>query len=118
MAEEQEDGAEDRARDEKLRRADPEYEVAELPQAAERQLEPDREEQQDDPQLAEERDVLGRADRDMLQPRIVRSEGAQPRRSDEQADENEADYGREAERSEEPKSELQSLMRISYARFC
>src|SRR3546814_12129908 len=51
-------------------------------------------------QLAEERDVLGRADRDMLQPRIVRSEGAQPRRSDEQADENEADYGREAEARE------------------
>src|SRR3546814_9907487 len=73
--EEQKDRAEDRARDEKLGRADPEYEVAELPQAAERQLEPDREEQQDDPQLAEERDVLGRADRDMLQPRIVRSEG-------------------------------------------
>src|SRR3546814_20148691 len=61
--EEQKDRAEDRARDEKLGRADPEYEVAELPQAAERQLEPDREEQQDDPQLAEERDVLGRADR-------------------------------------------------------
>src|SRR3546814_5478664 len=75
IAEEQKDRAEDRARDEKLGRADPEYEVAELPQAAERQLEPDREEQQDDPQLAEERDVLGRADRDMLQPRIVRSEG-------------------------------------------
>src|SRR3546814_17581757 len=95
--EEQKDRAEDRARDEKLGRADPEYEVAELPQAAERQLEPDREEQQDDPQLAEERDVLGRADRDMLQPRIVRSEGAQPRRSAEQADEHEADDGREAE---------------------
>src|SRR3546814_20570146 len=95
MAEEQEDGAEDRARDEKLRRADPEYEVAELPEAAERQLEPDREEQQDDPQLAEQRDVLGRRDRDMFQPRKIRGERAEPRRAAEQPDEDEAEQGRE-----------------------
>src|SRR3546814_3060533 len=96
-------------------------------------LEPDREEQQDDPQLAEQRDVLGRRDRDMFQPRKIRGERAEPRRADEQPDEDEADHGREAEareggdynarraehhqRSEENTSELKSLMRNTYVVF-
>src|SRR3546814_15702233 len=77
--------------------ADPEDQLAQLPQAAERQFEPDREEQQDDAELAEQRDILGRPDRDMLEPRILARERAEPLRADAQADADEADNRRAAE---------------------
>src|SRR3546814_1691508 len=72
-----EDAAQDRPAQQQFRGADPEDQLAQLPQAPEGKFQSDRKEQQDDAEFAEQRD-----------------------------------------RSEEHTSELQSLMRISYAVFC
>ena len=57
-----------------------------------RQLEPDREQQQDDAELGERLDRLGVGDGDVVQPRIaVRSARPAPNGPDQHADEDEAD---------------------------
>lgn len=52
-----------------------------------RQFRPDRKEQQDDAEFAEQRDVFARRDGDVPQPRIIGGERAEPRWPDEQPDE-------------------------------
>ena len=91
IAEQQQRGAEDQAAEREFGRADAEHQLSKLPQAAERQFEPDREKQQDDAELGEKADILGRGNGDVPEPGIVVGEQTEARRPDEQADENVAD---------------------------
>src|SRR6185312_11759939 len=52
---------------------------------------PDREQQHDDPQLGEWLDPLGVRDGQIVEPRISAGESAEPRRPDQDSDQDEAD---------------------------
>src|SRR3546814_8031290 len=65
------DLAQDRPAQQQFRGADPEDQLAQLPQAPEGKFQSDRKEKQDDAESAAQRDILGRPDREVLQPRIL-----------------------------------------------
>jgi hypothetical protein len=69
---------EDRGRNEQLCSSNPEDDPAHSPQAAKRQFESDREEQQDDAQLREGLDRVGIADRDEVEPFMLRAREPRP----------------------------------------
>ena len=71
--------------------ADAEDEPPHPPEPAERQLQPDREEQHDDAELRERLDRMGVADRDVVEPGRPVAELAEPERPDQDADQDEAD---------------------------
>jgi hypothetical protein len=66
--------------------------AAHPPQAPEGELEPDREEQEDDPELGKRADRLGVGDGDVAEPRMLGDERAEAGRAGEHADEDEADH--------------------------
>ncbi len=71
--------------------ADAEDQPAHPPEPAERQFQPDREEQQDDAELGERLDRMGVGDRDVVEPGRLLAELAEPERPDQHADQDEAD---------------------------
>ena len=71
--------------------ADSEHQPPHRPQPAERQLEPDREEQEHDAELGERFDPVRVGDGDVVEPRILPGQRAEPGRADQHADEDEAD---------------------------
>ena len=71
--------------------ADPEHLAPHRPQALEAQLEPDREQQQDDPEFGERRDALGIGDRHRLEPRRLLGQRAERERAGDDPDQDEAD---------------------------
>ena len=79
-------GRASRAQTEQLGRADPEHQPPHRPQAAEGELEPDREEQEDDAELGERLDRLGVGDGDIVEPGHLAGHRAEPGRADQQAD--------------------------------
>ena len=83
------------ARAEQLGGADAEHQPAHAPQPAERQLEPDREQQQDDAELGERLDRVRVGDRHVVEPGMSPVERAEPGRPDDHADQDEADDRRD-----------------------
>src|SRR6185369_16616967 len=76
---------------EQFSRARPEHQSPHSPQPSERQLEPDREEQQNYAELGKGLDAVGVRDGDIVQPRMITRERPKPVRADEHADQDEAD---------------------------
>jgi hypothetical protein len=84
--------ADDQTRKEQLRRAEAEDELAHAPQAPERKLEPDREQQQHDSKFGEWLDRVRVGYGDVIEPRRLLDHRSEPGRADKHADEDEADH--------------------------
>ena len=74
IAQQEQRRAQYRAAQQQFGGPDAEDQLAQLPQAPERQFEPDRKEQQDVAEFAEQRDIFARRDGDVPQPWIIGGE--------------------------------------------
>jgi hypothetical protein len=83
--------------DQQLERSEAEHLPAHRPKTIERQLEPDGEQQQHDPQFGERLQPLRLGDREVEQPVVLSDQPPEAVRADEQADEDEADDRGDAE---------------------
>ncbi len=92
--------ADDQRRQRQLRGADPEHQPPHRPQAPERQLQPDREQQEDDAELGERLDRVRVGDGDIVQPRHLGGDRAEPGGANQQPDQDETDHRRDPEPGE------------------
>src|SRR5690606_30213894 len=81
-------------------RSEPEHQPAHRPQAVERQLEADGEQQQGDPEFRERGEPFGIGNRDVEQPLVVLDQASEPERADQQPDQDEPDNRGDAEARE------------------
>ena len=94
-----------RAADDEFECAQSEHKLAQRPKPVERQLQPDREQQQHDPQFGKYAEAFWVADRDVSEPRVLEYEAPEAIRSDQQPHENEANDRRDPDPREQRNDE-------------